>query len=209
MKLTFIYDPSREIIPLKFGFRSTNSAVLTEFARRAQADNIEITDVDKVEALSLTLLREASLDSAIVRDSFQEKWETIESEVVARFQKMFQTDWEPGDVTAYLTVSTRCPYNASAQFFFVSFFKTSPMRTCLHELQHFYAHQLLEPIFTEQNKAERFNEFKESLTVLLNKAFGDILESPDEGYEQHIASRKRILELFEQGQILREIATNW
>lgn len=209
MKLTFIYDPNREIIPLKFGFRSTNSAMPTEFARRAQNDNIEITDVDRVVALSATMLREVSLDPVVVRDAYQEKWDAIASEAMLRFQKMFQTDWEPGDTTAYLTVSTRCPYNAAAQFFFVSFFKSSPMRTCLHELQHFYAHQLLEPIFTEQNTSERFNEFKESLTILLNKAFGDMLESPDEGYEQHAASRKRILELFEQGQSLREIATNW
>lgn len=209
MKLTFVYDPAQEVIPLKAGFSSVNNTRRTEFARRAEQTGIDPADAASVAKLSRTMLIEQSIDPQIVVSEYQSKWDSIQQQVIPKLMEMFATDWEPGEVTAYLTVSGRCPYNFPKRFFFVSAFKQTPIATSLHELQHFYAHELLEPLFVAAGKAERFNDFKESLTVLLNERFSDILEKPDAGYEQHEESRKSIVDLCQQGKSLIEIAIGW
>lgn len=209
MNLRLLYDPSREVTALKFGLKSTNSTEQTEFAKRAIESAIDTQNAEAVSELAATILRESAIDPDERADRYQEQWNQIEIEASRRLQAMFATDWDPGEVTAYLTVSTRCPYNVKDRYFFVSCFKPSPMRTCLHELQHFYAHQLLEPIFVERGMPERFNEFKESLTILLNEICADLIEEPDQGYPQHVESRQRILQLWRDGKSMKELAQNW
>lgn len=209
MRLTVVYDPRQEIIPLRAGIRSTNSRELTEFARRATEQGITQDDAEAVAALSRQIIDETGIAVERVREDVQTQWEAVAPQVLDRLQTMFATDWDPGDVTAYLTVSTRCPYSFPKRFFFVSLLRSTPIQTCVHELQHFFAHHLLEPIFAEQGKSSQFNDFKESLTVLLNERFADCLEAPDEGYPQHRALRQRILDSWRAGQSLAEIAKTW
>jgi hypothetical protein len=209
MKLTFIYDPSKEVRCLKFGFRSSNDTNLTVFAERALNANLDIGNVDEVAALSMSMLAESNIKSDDVLRKLQKRWDIIQPVVIQRLQRLFSSTWDPGNVTTYLTVSTRCPYYHIDRYFFVSFFKASPMRTCIHELQHFYAHEHFEQLFVDFDKAEKFNEFKESLTVLLNEIFSEIIEEPDRGYPQHAASRQKLLEDFRKGKSILEIAQQW
>lgn len=209
MNLRFLYEPNREVTALKFGLKSTNSTEQTDFARRAIETGIDTQNIEVVGQLAATILSESNIGPDKLADHYQKQWLQIEKEAAHRLRRMFATDWDPGAVTAYLTVSTRCPYNVKERYFFVSCFKSSPVRTCLHELQHFYAHQLLEPIFVERGMPERFNEFKESLTVLLNETCVDLIEEPDQGYPQHAEARQRILELWRKQKSLQEIAQAW
>ena len=209
MNLTFKYDPTREVFPLKVGFKSQNSAELTEFAKRAQVEKIDIQDVDAVARLSRLIIHEAKIDVDAVRTNFQAKWNLVQEESVRKFQAMFASHYDLGELTAFLTVSMRCPYNIAKRFFFVPFFAKFPIRICLHELQHFYCYDFLYPIFAAQGNQDKFNEFKESLTILLNEPFREILEKPDDGYPQHVKSRERILAQFGSGKTLREMAEEW
>lgn len=124
MHVTFMYDPEREISPLRFGSTySASGAQLTAMERLFLEEGISRTDGTAVAALAARMLAENQVDVAGVVKSYQNAWISVESEVLRRFQDMFTVTWDPGEVTAYLTVSMRCPYNVERRLFFVSFFR--------------------------------------------------------------------------------------
>lgn len=210
MHVAFIYDPKREISPLRFGSTySASGAQLTAMERRVLEEGISRTDGTAVAVLAARMLAENQVDVAGVVKSYQDAWSPVEFEVLRRFQKMFITKWDPGEMIVYLTVSKRCPYNPNQKFFFGSFFRDTRISNCLHELQHFFVHKLYEKEFFERGLSVEFHHFKESLTVLLNESFADIIELPDEGYEMHTERRIRILYLWYNGQSIRNISEQW
>ena len=123
-----------------------------------------------------------------------------------RLADMFTTDFNPGLIDGYLTIGTRCPYNFPHRLFYVSALTRSPIQICLHELLHFYTHQLIEPFFREAGDLEEHNQFKEALTVLLNAEFSDLIERNDQGYPQHRELRDRILTAWQSGKSVYTIA---
>jgi len=71
-------------------------------------------------------------------------------------------------------------------------------------LFHFYTHRKYESLNIERQK---FNDIKESLTVLLNTEFKDLMsEAFDNGYPQHQQMRADILEMRKEGKSIDEIA---
>ena len=65
-------------------------------------------------------------------------------------------------------------------------FSKSTNHIILHELLHFYSYQYILPLFKESDLGyEKFNDFKEALTFLLNTNFSDLLNgNHDNGYEK-------------------------
>lgn len=211
MHVTFTYDPSREVVPLRFGMTYTagGQRQLTAFEQRILAARVDPADVGAVASLARVVLDEHGVDVGAVTRRYKAAWLPHEAEVLRRFQRMFATDWDPGQVAAYLTVSKRCPYNVANRLFFVSFLRTTYVANSLHELQHFFVHELYENDFAARGLGSEFPHFKESLTVLLNEAFADIMEAPDAGYEMHAERRQRILERWRAGETIRAIAASW
>lgn len=187
MHVTFTYDPRKEVDTLRWGFGSQNSAVATPFAEEARTAEVDFTSEEAVAAFAVAKIAREGIDTAAFARDFDGKWASIEPEAEARFRRIFQTDWDPGAVTAYLTLSTRCPYNVRQRYYFVSIGreKKVPIQVSLHELLHFYTHQLIEPLFQKAGMPRQHNDFKEALTALLNLEFADLLDNADVGYPQH------------------------
>ena len=80
------------------------------------------------------------------------------------------------------------------------------IQVSLHELLHFYTHQLIEPLFVKARVRERHNDFKEALTALLNLEFADLLDQPDRGYPQHQPLREAISAKWQAGKKVYDIA---
>jgi len=66
---------------------------------------------------------------------------------------------------------------------------------CVHEIIHLFTHRYVK--LTINPKA--YNDYKESLTVLLNIEFRDLIESDDRGYEQHQLVRRFIADHYHKG----------
>jgi hypothetical protein len=187
MHATFAYGPEMEVATLRVGLASTYSPQSTAFAVEAQAAGIDLTSPKQVAAFCNEKIAKENIQIETYIQEFQSEWTPIEERATETFQRMFKTDWDPGEVTAYLSLGTRCPYNTEKRYYFVSIAKNppTPIGTSLHELMHFYAHTVLEPLFKEAGKLEGFGDFKEALTVLLNSEFADVMDREDMGYPQH------------------------
>jgi hypothetical protein len=194
MNVTFSYDPRKEVDTLRVGLSSQNSTKPTTFAEAAQVAGIDFTSEEEVSTFVIQQIEEKSVNMEGFVQSFTERWKPIEEEATIRFKRIFNSDWDPGEVTAYLTLSTRCPYNFQQRYYFVSVVreKNVPIQISLHELIHFYTHELIEPLFIEAGVRDRHNEFKEALSVLLNLEFSDLLDGEDKGYPQHQELRSEI-----------------
>ncbi len=129
-------------------------------------------------------------------NKYQEEWDSIADEYYKRAEVIFGSSL-PQDVTAYFTINHNCPYSIPENYFFVT--TTSSVRSIvMHELWHFYTWYGLGTEQKEKLGHEKYNEFKEALTVLLNVEFADLLPEglDDRGYTQHAELRAKILELW-------------
>ncbi len=130
--------------------------------------------------------------------SLQENWEKVSSEYQKLAKEIFGVDL-PNDVTAYITVNDRCPYNIQDNMFFAStLYPNAVNKTAMHELWHFYTWYKYGSEWEAKLGAQKYNEIKEALTVLLNVECKDLLPEGliDKGYPQHQELRQRILELW-------------
>ena len=129
----------------------------------------------------------ASLNLNLADNFFKIKnnWKKIGTESTNRMNVLFKESLMH-DITVYLTISSRCGYNIDQHYFFVNMFSESTNLIILHELLHFYTYQTILPMFKERElDYDKFNDYKEALTFLLNTNFGDLLNGVlDKGYEK-------------------------
>jgi hypothetical protein len=207
MYVIFKYDPAMEQPPLKSGMGGQNNTSKTELALRSIRDDVDYMDKQAVEQWIKHVIQEDGLNLEQDAERISNAWREVEAEASLRLAKMFATDWDPGNVIAYLTLSHRCPYHFPA-YFWVYRGNKYGVGTCLHELQHFYTHMLIEPLFQSAGQIERFNDFKESLTVLLNQDCADLMRMEDKGYPQHQHLRSQLLTKYKDGDSVVALA-NW
>ena len=204
MDIHFKYDPVKEIETLKVALGGSNNPSPTRFGLEAQELNINFNYKNEVVAFVQSKLERQDIDIHNLCEQFSTAWSPYKQTASQTFSKTFETNWDPGEVTAYLTLGQRCPYNFEGQYYFIS--ATSrllkPLATSLHELQHFYSHAILKPLFESDGVLEKFNDFKEALTVILNIQFTEALETEDKGYPQHKELREWILKEFKRFYVL-------
>jgi hypothetical protein len=196
MRLKFEYNLEKEIYNLRCGVGSLNHPQLHDIALEIQALGISFDD----NALLLDFFAKKIDQTGIEIDNkiaeLSNGWAEFGLDVESRLKRVFNSNLDLGQVTAYLTVADRCGYDVSGRFFFVSIFRKRPYKTCIHELLHFYTHILFEDYFIKKcglSYAD-FNDYKEALTVLMNFEFLDIIISPDDGYEKQQTLRAFIAE---------------
>ena len=204
MNVTFRYAPEMEQICLKHGLGGTQSSVLTAFAQEALDAQVDFDDVNSVVMFVTNKISRETISPELIAAEYTQKWRRVETEMATRLNALFSGHYDAGNVTAYLTLGTRCPYNTLEHYYFVSMAKNCPIRTSIHELLHFYTHALIEP---QISSPQKFNDFKEALTVLLNVEFADLIEEPDLGYPQHAELRKWIAETWQSGDTIENLAT--
>lgn len=130
----------------------------------------------------------------------QMRWSAIEHEYHIRAEKIFGVAL-PSDVTAYITINSRCPYSINENMFFVSAkYPPAVNKTVMHELWHFYTWYKFGITEEKRLGAEKYNEIKEALTVLLNVECADLMPEgvTDRGYPQHQELRSKILSLWSE-----------
>ncbi len=148
-----------------------------------------------------------NIDTAACVKKYQEDWNSISDEYQKRTEAIFGTTL-PHDVSGFLTVNNRCPYNIEGNYFYISFPNKPSNLTAMHELWHFYTWYGIGPGEEERLGKEKYNELKESLTVLLNIECPDLLGSNvvDAGYPQHKELRTEMLAFWESN---RDIKALW
>jgi len=141
--------------------------------------------------------------------NYQKDWAGIEKEYQKRAEAIFQTKI-PENITAYLTINNRCPYNIEKNYLFVPVPASSVRRTIMHELFHFYTwHAFGEKLMKRGVSKEKLNDIKEALTVIFNIDFSDLMNGDiDRGYPQHQELRAEIGRLWSQSKDITKSIKN-
>ncbi|MBU4360694.1 hypothetical protein KKA66_02485 [Patescibacteria group bacterium] len=126
---------------------------------------------------------------------FQISWNKVNDEFFKRVKNIFKINLPCEKINAYLTVNDRCGYSIIDNLFFVSVGTNQPKRIVMHELFHFYTWYALGKELKDRNIGkQKYYDIKESLTIILNLEFGDLMECEDKGYIEHQELRKKIKE---------------
>lgn len=205
MKIIFAYNKEKDIWCLEnYGKSSMNSNINTKSYIKLIESFGEKYTRENIEQFIDIFLSENKISISEKITSFQTDWNTIDSEYHKKAETVFGVLLDE-NITAFLTVNNRCPYNIPSNNFFVFLATNSPNKTVMHELWHFYTWKKF-GIDEEKVGKEKYNEVKESLTVLLNEIYSDLLDGvEDVGYPQHREMREEILQMWRGGSKIDKI----
>lgn len=200
MKLSFIYNQEKDIwCLLNKGKSSNNSPLPTNVYTKLITAVGENPDEASAATFIEKYLAENGYDVNRYISSYQNEFEKISDSFKRVAENVFGVILDK-EIAAYLTINSRCPYNIEENWFFVPISKSSPIKTIIHELWHFYTWYKFGIAWEEKLGKGKYNDMKEALTVLLNVECKHVLPEgvEDKGYPQHKELRDRILELWKQ-----------
>lgn len=205
MKIKFAYSREKDVwCLLNKGKSSNNSPVPTKTYEALVSAKGENPSPESISDFIEQYIQDNRINILELIKKFQDDWATVEDEYHKRAGAIFNVSLSD-DITAYLTTNTRCPYNIEENYFFVSMLNSSVRKTIMHELFHFYTWYGLQQELKDVSK-EKYNDIKESLTVLLNLEFSDLLDGAvDYGYPQHQEMRTIIKELWLSEKDLKKV----
>jgi hypothetical protein len=207
MNLSFIHDYEKDIwCLLNFGKGSNNSETPTEaYLELVSIYGDSPTEINVSNFIN-TYLSEKNIDVEKHIADCQKSWLPISKTYEKRAETLFGVIL-PEKISVFLTVNNSYPYNIPENYFFGSFNATTIHRIIMHELWHFYTWYKFGKTEEKKLGAQKYNELKESLTVLLNVVYGDLLpqEMHDVGYPQHQKMRERILELWNESNDIEKL----
>lgn len=186
MKIHFRYNLEMEWDNFQRGMHSKNhSGKLFPLAQEIKDNQLDFNDKKVVLNFIKNKTALLNLNPTEKISKIKKDWEKIETESTKRMKTLFDTSLNH-DITVYLTISSRCGYNIDQHYFFVNMFLKNTNLIMLHELLHFYTYQTILPMFKKQKlNHDKFNDYKEALTFLLNTNFNDLLDGTlDNGYEK-------------------------
>lgn len=198
MNVRFTYEKEKDIwCLLNKGKNSNNSQNPTKQYEQLVAMYGESPTIEETADFVDRYKSSNTVDNEYFVQQYQRDWEAVSGEFKTRAEVIFKTTL-PGDLIAYLTINSRCPYNIKENYFFVAIPNTSSLRTVMHELWHFYTWYGLGSDQETKIGKEKYNEIKEALTVLINVECKDLLPEGviDYGYSQHKDLRKEILDFW-------------
>jgi len=187
MKIVFKYDLEKEYNNLLCTMGSLNRPGETpQLVKEIIDQGIKIDDKANVLDFFDQEMKRLETNIEVKINNLTKNWDLISAEVENRLKKLFNTDLDLGEITAYLTISMMCGYNTEKRYFFISVSREFPNKTIVHELLHFYTHILYEEKFADLGLSyEKFNDYKEALTFLLQTNFSDLLEGDlEDGYKK-------------------------
>ncbi len=197
MKIEIVYDRERDIVNILQTTQSKNSSKLTSIqSLYVEQYSDQFTKRELQQFLNRYFADNAvDINEEVAR--IQDGWDKIKVQSIKKLNKLFDLNLNE-ELTAFVTTDSRCTYNTDHGYFFVSFTSTSnsPNLIILHELLHFYTKEKYYDRLKEQGVSDKaYNDIKESLSVLLNIEFQDVLKGEqDKGYSQHQEMRRFIKE---------------
>lgn len=149
-------------------------------------------------------LKKADVAPSEYKKRYESEWLGIADEYHKRATRIFGTDL-PNDITAYLTINNRCPYSIVNDQFYVTFPRETIRKTIMHELWHFYTWYGLGVDQEENLGKQKYNDMKESLTVILNEECADLMPERiyDNGYPQHQELREELVTFWKKNKDIR------
>lgn len=200
MKVSFEYNHEKDIYCLlTYGKSSNNSNKSTKIYDQLIGVFGENPTVEKTSTFinDYLLMNDIDIQESLV--GFQEDWGTISDDYNKRAEGIFKISL-PSGITAYMTVNNRYPYSIEDNSFFVSFPGSHSSKIAMHELWHFYTWYKFGIIWEEKIGKQKYNDIKESLTVLLNTECADLFKEgmSDVGYPQHQELREKILQMWSE-----------
>lgn len=211
MKLQFQYNKEKDVwCLLNKGKSSSNSQTPTKQYELLIEKYGENPTVETASVFVDEYILESNMNISKSAEDFQKGWSNISSEFQKRAEAIFKTTL-PHDITAYLTINSRCPYSIKDNFFYVSLQSKSARKTAMHELWHFYTWYGLGSDQEEKLGKQKYNEIKEALTVLLNVECKDLLPDGviDSGYPQHQELRQKIVEFWKADKDINKLWTHF
>ena len=214
MKLNFKYDKEKDIwCLLNFGKKSGNSGLTTKVYDRLVSTYGENPTHEEVSEFIDKYISENNLYIQKFLSEYENDWNKIAEEYQKRAERIFGVSLPYEEITAYLTINNRCPYDkVNHKYFFVSMSTLQSIRktTAMHELWHFYTWYAFGSGSEEEEERfgkQKYNDIKEALTVLLNIECKDLLPLgvEDKGYPQHEEMRQKITEMWSEGKNMKEI----
>lgn len=200
MKVTFKYDKEKDIWCLSnFGKSSQNSPNPTKTYEQLVAFAGENPDEESTLKFIERYIRENNIDVQEYIIKYQADWDIMADKYQKIAEKVFDVSLVE-DVTAYLSVNNRCPYNIEQNFFLVPVPAVEQRKIAMHELWHFYTWYKFGITWEEKIGRQKYNELKEALTVLLNVECKELLPEGviDLGYPQHQELREKILRIWNE-----------
>ena len=200
MKVNFTYNREKDVwCLLNKGKSSNNSQNPTkQYEKLVEKYGENPTYANAVSFLD-EYISENRIDIPKRIEDFGAEWQSVAQTFQARAESIFGVSLTK-DIYAYLTINSRCPYNIQDNFFYVSIQSRQTMKTVMHELWHFYTWYGLGEDQEEKIGKQKYNDLKESLTVLLNIECKDLLPEGvfDMGYPQHSEIRERLVEYWQK-----------
>ena len=141
MQVNFSYNEDKDIECLiAKGPGSINSpGQKTKTYEKLLAYTTEVTNPEKVRDFVHKYLNEGNINPIEAVETLKNNWSVIGKEFEKRAEKVFGVSIED-DITAYLTVTGRYPYNIGGKYFFVSMRSVGANPIVMHELWHFYTY---------------------------------------------------------------------
>ena len=200
MKVLFDYNQEKDVwCILNYGKSSNNSSEPTKVYKKLISEYGENpTNQNAIDFIE-KYISENNINIEDYINNYQNDWDSISEEYIKRAEKIFKISL-PKDVTAYLTINNRCPYDIFNNLFFANFPSSSIKIVVMHELWHFYTWYKFGIIWEEKLGKQKYNDLKESLTVLLNIECKDLMPEGDQdyGYPQHKELREKITQLWNE-----------
>lgn len=199
MRLSFVYERDKDVsCLLNKGKGSINSSNPTRVYKQLVDQYGEHPTIESTVKFIENYLSANSVDVTQYIHEYQKEWDHVETEFQKRAQAIFNVALP--DVTAYLTVNNRNPYNINESYFYITLPTKTATKTIMHELWHFYTWYGLGAGEEERVGKQKYNDLKEALTVLLNIECKDLLPDGfrDEGYPQHQNLREKITEMWRE-----------
>ena len=202
--ITFSYNTDKDIENFLGSVKSVNSKKHTASQLKYIEKYGEDFNKDNLSKFIQELTQGSDVYKVVSR--IEDAWRKIESEFLRRVENIFGT-FPQKNIVAFLTTNNRCTYNIDKGYFFVSIYSKSANRTIMHELLHFYTwYAYGEKLMREGLSKEKYNDIKESLTIILNSDFADLMEGAiDEGYPQHQEMRAEINKLWLESRDMNKI----
>ena len=198
MKVIFNYNEEKDIwCLLNYGKSSNNSTTPTKTYEELISFVGENPRKEDASKFIEKYMRDQSVNVQEYINRYQNDWETVADEYQRIAEKIFGVSL-PKDVTVYLSINKRCPYNIGGNYFFVPVPAFGQRKIAMHELWHFYTWYKFGITWEEKIGKQKYNDLKEALTVLLNIECKDILPRDiyDLGYPQHKELREKIVQIW-------------
>lgn len=208
MKIKFEYNKNRDIwCLLNKGKSSNNSSKPTKvYEELVAAKGNEPREFEVGDFVNeYVKLKGIEINEKL--HNFENSFLEISDDFEQKAEKVFGVSLDK-EITAYLTVNNRCPYNIEEKWFFVSMDWEYSNTIVMHELWHFYTWERFGEVELQKIGKEKYNDLKEALTVLLNVECGFLFPEgkEDKGYPQHQELRTKILEWWSED---RDIESVW